>query len=601
VYTVGRALPKTAAERIEASCQVTIEKRVLPFTYFWNKTALKYCVEVFALKAPWQHDFVSPHLGREPKEQICCCLYHTHSFAFRDDGGMLLLQKLGPQVSLGSFLLMGHVKSVAPANNVRRRSSFSLVCCVENLLIISQIAKPHAERGCRRKSMQTVCIDNGAYRLKAGFAGDAEPTCIVPNFTAQMKAQLQQLVADETMTKVNDISQLTFTSSLDRGYVVNWDCQRAVINRVCNEKLRVQPRNCNLLITEAPFTMDNIHSSLDEMVFEELGFAGYSRMPSAHLCALAYEQQQPKSDFALSCAKLVLDCGHSFTHAIPVLNGVVLRNGVRRLNIGGKFLTNLLKETVSYRQWNMMDDTHIISHVKEVLCYCSMDFNAEMKKAERNRGAGLREAYVLPDYQNTMVGHVKVIPSAADIAKKKAAAAVAKAGGGKGVLPATPQVEEQLLMMQNERVTVPELLFHPSDVGINQMGIPEMICDSVMACPPSIRGLLMSSILVVGGSSKFPNFHKRLETELRACAPADYEIGLHSCAAGAEGAGTDASMSEAEDGPAPPSPLDVDPSLCAWRGASAYAASAQFRDRLVTKAEYEERGHSICRERLDLW
>jgi actin-related protein len=60
-------------------------------------------------------------------------------------------------------------------------------------------------------------------------------------------------------------------------------------------------------------------------------------------------------------------------------------------------------------------------------------------------------------------------------------------------------------------------------------------------------------------------------------------------------------MSEAAEHAFSPSPLRFDASLCAWHGASAYAASAQFKNRLVTKAEYEEKGHSICRERLDTW
>ena len=34
-----------------------------------------------------------------------------------------------------------------------------------------------------------------------------------------------------------------------------------------------------------------------------------------------------------------------------------------RVDIGGKLLTNYLKELVSYRQWNMMDDTMIVSKV----------------------------------------------------------------------------------------------------------------------------------------------------------------------------------------------------------------------------------------------
>ena len=33
----------------------------------------------------------------------------------------------------------------------------------------------------------------------------------------------------------------------------------------------------------------------------------------------------------------------------------------------------------------------------------------------------------------------------------------------------------QMIRMNNERFAVPELLFHPSDVGIQEMGIPEAI------------------------------------------------------------------------------------------------------------------------------
>ena len=36
----------------------------------------------------------------------------------------------------------------------------------------------------------------------------------------------------------------------------------------------------------------------------------------------------------------------------------------KRVNIGGKLLTNYLKEVVSYRQWNMMDEFKIIDQVR---------------------------------------------------------------------------------------------------------------------------------------------------------------------------------------------------------------------------------------------
>ena len=40
----------------------------------------------------------------------------------------------------------------------------------------------------------------------------------------------------------------------------------------------------------------------------------------------------------------------------------------------------------------------------------------------------------------------------------------------------------KIIRLNNERFTIPELLFHPSDIGINEMGIPEAIVDSIEAC-----------------------------------------------------------------------------------------------------------------------
>lgn len=42
---------------------------------------------------------------------------------------------------------------------------------------------------------------------------------------------------------------------------------------------------------------------------------------------------------------------------------------------------------------------------------------------------------------------------------------------------------EQILRLSNERFAVPEMLFHPSDIGIQEMGLPEAIVDSVQSLP----------------------------------------------------------------------------------------------------------------------
>lgn len=41
----------------------------------------------------------------------------------------------------------------------------------------------------------------------------------------------------------------------------------------------------------------------------------------------------------------------------------------------------------------------------------------------------------------------------------------------------------QIIRMNNERFAIPEILFHPSDVGIHEMGIAEAIIHSINGTP----------------------------------------------------------------------------------------------------------------------
>jgi hypothetical protein len=50
---------------------------------------------------------------------------------------------------------------------------------------------------------------------------------------------------------------------------------------------------------------------------------------------------------------------------------VIYVTGVKRLNLGGKALTNLLKETVSYRSLDMRDEGLLMEQLKEQLCWTS--------------------------------------------------------------------------------------------------------------------------------------------------------------------------------------------------------------------------------------
>lgn len=84
-----------------------------------------------------------------------------------------------------------------------------------------------------------------------------------------------------------------------------------------------------------------------------------------------YRKEQEDAGISLpdiSSCQLIVDSGYSFTHAIPYfdyhpINGAIKRLRLQfiftcifnpdrsrfRLNVGGKLLTNVLKETISFR------------------------------------------------------------------------------------------------------------------------------------------------------------------------------------------------------------------------------------------------------------
>jgi actin-related protein 6 len=64
--------------------------------------------------------------------------------------------------------------------------------------------------------------------------------------------------------------------------------------------------------------------------------------------------------------------------------------------------------------------------------------------------------------------------------------------------------------LNNERFTIPELLFNPSDIGMKEMGLSEAIVDSVQACHADIQPHLYNNIVLIGGNSLMTGFRDRM-------------------------------------------------------------------------------------------
>jgi len=107
---------------------------------------------------------------------------------------------------------------------------------------------------------------------------------------------------------------------------------------------------------------------------------------------------------------LVVESGYSFTHIVPYILQKKFKPGILRVNVGGKILTNHLKEVISYRQLHVMEETYVMNQCKEDLCFMSTDFDRDHKIAKMKwpKNTIVRD-YILPDYTTVNRGLIRTL------------------------------------------------------------------------------------------------------------------------------------------------------------------------------------------------
>ena len=271
---------------------------------------------------------------------------------------------------------------------------------------------------------RVLVVDNGAYSLKAGWAGEGGPRVVIPNAAGRAKRSANLLIGDEGETMVRDPSQLSWLRPLERGVLVDPLLEGLIWDRAFGPShLNVDSSSMGttgLVLSAPPFMPAALEATLDELVFERYGFGSLYRAPAAQLTAFsiasgsafapfstsssfsnnsssgngfgaapALATPDPLLHFPFSGTGIVIDSGYSATTVTPFLHWRPLVDGIVRIDVGGKALTNALKEAVSYRQYNMMDDTWLVNRVKERLCFVAKCFDLEMEVARRLSAPGV--------------------------------------------------------------------------------------------------------------------------------------------------------------------------------------------------------------------
>lgn len=389
-------------------------------------------------------------------------------------------------------------------------------------------------------------LDSGAYTVKGGFSNQNEPR-VMPNAIMKAKSERRRPFVGDQVDDCRDNSALFYILPYQKGYLVNWDVQKTVWDYMFGKDVfQVNHSNTTMIVTEPYFNFTSIQEAMCEIFFEEYEVDALLRIPVGDLSVHKYHRDRPRE---LCC--LLVDSGFSFTHIVPYIQGKKQKDAIVRIDVGGKLLTNHLKDVTSYRQLNVMDETYVINQVKEDACFASQDFMGDMKIAkEKETQSTYQRDYVLPDFTSIKRGYLR----------------------SKEESTGRPSDGEQLIRLNNERFSIPELLFYPSNIGIHEMGITEAIVHSVSLCPEETRPHLLKNILLTGGSCNFPGFKDRVYRDVRSMTSDDLDVNVT---------------------------LAKNPTTYSWRGGAAISRSAHFPEMLVTKSEWEDDGFSVCQERFN--
>ena len=112
----------------------------------------------------------------------------------------------------------------------------------------------------------------------------------------------------------------------------------------------------------------------------------------------------------------------------------------------------------------------------------------------------------------------------------------------------------------------PEVLFNPSLLGMEAVGVHDTTFNSIMKCDVDIRKDLYGNIVLSGGTTMFTGIADRMSKEVTSLAPSSMKVKVV----------------------APP-----ERKFSVWIGGSILASLSTFQQMWIAKNEYDESGHSI--------
>jgi len=327
-------------------------------------------------------------------------------------------------------------------------------------------------------TLKPIIIDNGSGVIKAGMGGEEKPRTVFPNVVGRPKStsvipggEGKSLYLGDEAQKMRGVLDMSYP--IIHGVVKNWDDMTAVWEHTIVNELRIEPNECNLMLTEAPMNPKANREMMIDIAFNKFGFKGFYVGIQAVLAMFSTGRT----------TGIVLDAGDGVTHAVPIFETYSVPHAVTKALMAGRDISAHLQNLLRDIGFNA-DTTagfQVIRKIKEDLCYVSMDYKTDINACDTEEWKKANEkAYTLPDGNILMVGKARFL--------------------------------------------APEAIFQPKNIGLDYPGVHKLIADAIALCDLDVRKPLWENVILSGGNTMFPNYPERLQAELKNLAPASINV-----------------------------------------------------------------------------
>ncbi|KAF8351130.1 actin-related protein Arp4p [Amanita rubescens] len=418
-----------------------------------------------------------------------------------------------------------------------------------------------------------LVVDIGTSSVRAGYAGDDTPKAIIPSYYGYTSVKEQDvLMGDGTEgSEQSPKAKLYLGSSgpsvwrsgmevanpINDGIIADFNPIPALIRHAIEDVMRCTPSEHPVLVTEPTWNTQANRERMAEIMFEEFQVPAFYIANTGVLNAFA----------AGKGSALVIDVGQSMASVTPVVDGFVLRKGLSYSPLPTYIHAHahhLLTSPTMHRAGVELIPHQLIANKIPV------EPMAPPRYALRDdRIPGTTNSWRMWAERKEVEDWIQCV------------AGVLEQGWNDAVAASRPPKQYEFPTGFNapfgpERYQIGEEFFwHTAKAGANAAPnhpkpIPPLITESLRACDPELRQVLMGNVVLTGGGSLFAGFADRLNSEL---ARSFQHVKIH----------------------APGN--TVERRYGGWLGGSILASLGTFHQLWISKEEWQEHGRPIVSQR----